>query len=206
MTDLYSRYPELAQCRADIDAALEALTEMYHKGGKLLLCGNGGSAADCEHIVGELMKSFILPRPVSAEQRAEMLQQSGPKTGDIFDKLQRGIPAISLPSQIAVSSAYCNDVDAELVYAQLVFGYGKKGDILLGLSTSGNSRNVAAAAEVARALGLKTIAMTGRSASVLSECCDICIRVPATETYMVQEYHLPVYHFLCAELERILFV
>ncbi|MBR6789932.1 MAG: SIS domain-containing protein [Oscillospiraceae bacterium] len=201
--ELYDRYPILRACETDIDTLLSMMLETYHTGGKILLCGNGGSHADCGHIVGELMKGFLLSRPVTAEMKAAL--EAIPGGEEIAPKLQRGIPAISLPAQGEVLSAYANDVDASLVYAQLVCGYGRPGDLLIGISTSGNSKNVVAAAVTARALGLKTAALTGKKESKLSEFCDCTIRVPETETFKVQELHLPVYHHLCAAMEDALF-
>ena len=164
----------------------------YQKGGKILICGNGGSASDSEHIVGELLKGFMLKRPVSDERIPEHLRKG----------LQGSLPAISLPSQCAILSAFINDVDPEMMYAQLVYGYAKKEDLVIGLSTSGNSKNVVNAIELAKCMGVSTISMTGEKESSLLELSDVTIRVPATETYQVQEYHLPVYHHLCAEVEK----
>lgn len=202
MDELMERYPTLAPCRASIQAALDILLDMSRRDGKLLICGNGGSAADCEHIVGELMKSFILPRPATGEV-ADALQKEFPD-GE-WRLLQNGVQAISLPSQAAISSAYINDVSAPMVYAQLVHGYAKPGDVLLCLSTSGNSGNVVNAAKVARAKGITTIAMTGAKDSKLSALCDVTIQAPATETFQIQELHLPIYHCLCSALEQALF-
>lgn len=205
MTELMTRYPQLEECRADIEKAMELLRNMYARGGKLLACGNGGSCADCEHIVGELMKSFLLHRPMTQDVKAG-LEALFPEDADKFYAcMQQGIPAISLPSQVAVLSAYVNDVDPEFFYAQLVQGYGRAGDVVLCISTSGNSKNVVRAAQMARALGLKTLALTGSKESVLSGLCDVTVRVPETQTFKVQELHLPVYHYLCAKLEEELF-
>ena len=200
--ELVERYPCLAGAMESIDLAAQMLVDTYQRGGTVLVCGNGGSAADSEHIVGELMKGFMSLRPMSEEQRKFM---SEAVDGDVLSKLQRGIPAISLPSQSAVISAYANDVDPELVYAQLVFGYGRPQDMLIGLSTSGNSKNVVAAAKVAKAMGLSTLALTGARESRLSELCDVTVRAPETETFKVQELHLPIYHYLCAYVEKYLF-
>ena len=192
---LYEKYSALEECREDIEKALELILHTYQNGGKVLVCGNGGSAADSEHIVGELMKGFLLKRPVTDERLPERLRKG----------LQGSLPAISLPSQCAILSAFINDVDPEMMYAQLVYGYAKENDLLIGLSTSGNSKNVVNAIEVAKCLGIKTLSLTGKKESKMSELSDVTIRVPETETYKVQEYHLPVYHYLCAEVERILF-
>ena len=192
---LYEKYTALEECREDIEKALELILHTYQNGGKVLVCGNGGSAADSEHIVGELMKGFLLKRPVTDERIPERLRMG----------LQGSLPAISLPSQCAILSAFINDVDPEMMYAQLVYGYAKENDLVIGLSTSGNSKNVVNAIEVAKCLGVKTLSLTGSKDSRMSELSDVTIRVPETETYKVQEYHLPVYHYLCAEVERILF-
>lgn len=192
---LYETYPALSVCRDDVEKAIEQMLHTYRQGGKLLLCGNGGSAADSDHIMGELMKGFLLPRPVTDERLPQRLRRG----------LQGSLPAISLPSQSAVLSAFCNDVDPEMMYAQLVYGYGRPGDLVVGISTSGNSKNVVNALEVAKCLGLSTLALTGEKESRLSQLADVTIRVPAVETYLVQEYHLPVYHYLCARVEQAMF-
>ncbi len=195
MKELLERYPALECCKDSITAALELMIDTYKNGGKVLVCGNGGSAADSEHIVGELMKGFLLKRPVTDERIPEHLRC----------RLQGSLPAISLPSQAAILSAFINDVDPETMYAQLVLGYANENDLLIGLSTSGNSKNVVAAVEVANAKGAKTIAMTGERDSKLSEISTVTIKVPSYETYKIQEYHLPVYHYLCAETEAAFF-
>lgn len=192
---LYERYPALEACKEDIEKAVEMMVETYQKGGKILTCGNGGSASDSEHIVGELLKGFTLKRPVSDERIPERLRKG----------LQGSLPAISLPSQSAILSAFINDVEPEMMYAQLVYGYAKKEDLVIGLSTSGNSKNVVNAIELAKCMGVTTISMTGETESKMSELSDVTIKVPANETYKVQEYHLPVYHYLCAEVEKAFF-
>lgn len=192
---LYERYPGLEVCKEDIEKALGMMIDTYKKGGKILICGNGGSASDSEHIVGELLKGFMLKRPVTDERIPEHLRKG----------LQGSLPAISLPSQSAILSAFINDVDPEMMYAQLVYGYAKSEDLVIGLSTSGNSKNVVNALEVAKCVGAKTLAMTGERESKMSELSDVTIRVPETETYKVQEYHLPVYHYLCAGVEAYFF-
>lgn len=202
---LTDRYPSLTACEKDILAAYEKMLACYENGGKMLFCGNGGSAADAEHIVGELMKGFLLKRP-PIESHKEAFAAAFPEDADyIISHLQRGIPAISLVSQSAVQSAFNNDVAADMVYAQQVYGYGKPGDLVFGITTSGNSKNVVYAMKVAKAMGLTTIGLTGAKESALSAICDVTIRVPQTETYMVQELHLPVYHWLCAALEDTIF-
>lgn len=192
MKKLFERYPSLSVCQKDITNALDAIIKTYNNGGKILVCGNGGSASDSEHIVGELMKGFIIERPVSDERIPEEIRKN----------LQGALPAISLVSQSSLLSAYINDVDPEMVYAQLVYGYAKENDLLICLSTSGNSKNVVCAAEVAKTLDIKTIALTGVNESRLSDICDVTIRVPEKTTYKVQELHLPVYHYLCAAVEK----
>jgi len=192
MERLLALYPEIKSCEAKIKSALEAMIDTYECGGKILVCGNGGSAADCEHIVGELMKGFHLRRSVKEERIPE----------DIRSCLQGALPAISLPSQISILSAFSNDADPQMMYAQLVYGYALENDLVIGISTSGNSKNIVNAMTVAKALGIKTIALTGENASKLSQICDITINVPSNETYRVQEYHLPIYHYLCAMVEK----
>ncbi|MBE7087603.1 MAG: SIS domain-containing protein [Clostridiales bacterium] len=195
---LMDRYPQLNDCKIDIENAIKVIADSYHKDGKVLLCGNGGSASDCEHISGEFLKGFLSKRKIKDGEYPNF---------DEFarEKLQKGIPAIPLTSLTALISAFSNDVDAELVYAQLVFALGKKTDVFVGLSTSGNAKNVSHGAKVAKELGLKTIAMTGKNNSKLSDVCDITIKVPETETFKVQELHLPVYHAICAQVEEDIF-
>lgn len=195
MENLLKRYPELSSCKEAIENARELIISTYKNGGKVLVCGNGGSAADSEHIVGELMKGFMSKRTVTDERIPEHLRQ----------KLQGALPAISLPSQTAVLSAFINDCDPEMLYAQLVYGYARDNDLVIGLSTSGNSKNIVNALEVAKCVGAKTLAMTGEKESKLSALCDVTIKVPETETYKIQELHLPVYHYLCAAVEKEIF-
>lgn len=195
MEQLIERYPILSQCRESIAAALKLMIETYKNGGKVLVCGNGGSAADSEHIVGELMKGFLSHRKVSDDRIPKSLSKY----------LQGALPAISLPSQCAILSAFINDVEPDMMYAQLVYGYAREGDLVIGLSTSGNSGNVVNAVEVAKCVGARTLALTGEKESKLSEMATVTIRVPETETYKVQELHLPVYHYLCAETEKEMF-
>lgn len=206
LEELLSSYPALEVCKNDIAAALKALIDTYRAGGTILLCGNGGSAADCEHIAGELLKGFLSRRKMTDETAAKFRAVLGDGANEFIEKLQGGIPAISLPSQAGVLTAFANDVDAEFVYAQLVYAYAKPGDALIAISTSGNSKNCVRAAETAKALGIRTIALTGAKESKLSKICDVTVRVPETETFKVQEYHLPVYHYLCAALEEEIFI
>ncbi len=192
MHELFERYPRLKVCENSIKSALEMMIDTYDNRGKILICGNGGSAADCEHMVGELMKGFMRKREVTDERIPEAIRK----------KLQGCLPAISLPSQCAVLSAFINDVDPEMMYAQLVYGYAEENDLLIALSTSGNSKNIVNAAKVAKCLGIKTLSLTGKNESRLSRLCDVTIQVPETETFKIQELHLPVYHYLCKEIER----
>ena len=198
---LIERYPELAVCMEDMKKAYHLLEEAYTNGMKLLVCGNGGSASDSEHIVGELMKEFKLKRKVYSDHAA-VLQEIDPELGQtLAEHLQGALPAISLTGHSSLQTAYMNDAVPELVFAQQVNGYGKPGDVFLGISTSGNSKNVLYAAVNAKAKGLKVIGLTGAKENKLMKYADVCIRVPETETYKIQELHLPVYHCLCLMLE-----
>lgn len=199
--ELLNRYPVLHSCITEIEAARDAIIACYEAGGKLLLCGNGGSCADCDHITGELMKGFLSRRPLD-ETRKNAMQAACPQlTEDALAKLQQGLPAISLVSMSGLNSAFCNDVDPELIYAQSVLALGKPGDVLIGLSTSGNAKNVYAAAQVAKGIGMRVIGLTGQKGGLLKSLADIAVCVPETETFKVQELHLPVYHYLCAAVE-----
>ena len=199
---LIDRYPKLIVCREDIASAYKILETAYSSGRKLLVCGNGGSASDSEHIVGELMKEFKLKRRVFSEQ-AVALKEIDPEMGQVLaDNLQGALPAISLTGHSALTTAFMNDAVPELVFAQQVNGYGKPGDVFLGISTSGNSKNVLFAAVNAKAKGLKVIGLTGAKENKMMQYADVCIRVPETETYKIQELHLPVYHCLCLMLEE----
>lgn len=201
MNELMKRYPSLAFCKTEIGQAVKAMIRCYEHGGKVMICGNGGSCADADHIVGELMKGFLKKRPLSGEKKQEMLTRCPELDGVLLGKLQGGLPAVSLCSLTALNSAFCNDVDPELIYAQSVLGLGDPGDILICISTSGNAKNVFAAAQVAKALGLTVIGLTGMGGGKLGKTADICICVPEKETFKVQELHLPVYHYLCAATE-----
>ena len=205
LTELFERYPALASIENDIVTAENMMLDTYYAGGKILACGNGGSCSDANHIVGELMKGFLLKRPMTTDIRAKFENALGEEAEDFAKKLQRGIPAIALDAASALFTAYANDVDADYVYAQLVFGYAKDNDMLIGISTSGNSKNVVNAMKAAKALGIKTLGLTGARESKLSSIADCTIRVPETETFKVQEYHLPVYHYLCAAVEEKIF-
>lgn len=193
--ELAARHPLLEKCLPEIYAAYELLEVCYRKEGSVYLCGNGGSAADAEHIAGELMKSFVLRRPVSDIFSRQL---GDPEIGI---RLQGALRAFSLVGSPGFSTAFANDVSPELVFAQQVYGYGREEDAVWGLSTSGNSKNVLNALKVGRAKKMVTLGMTGQGGGKMAEFCDVCIRVPETETYKVQELHLPVYHALCRMLE-----
>lgn len=195
LSDLIARYPKLEECRSSIQEAYDLLTATFMKDGKLLVCGNGGSAADAEHWAGELLKGFSDPRPLTASMCKGLAPQ-------LAYRLQWAFPVIPLTGFLAFSTAFGNDVDPECVFAQLVLALGRTGDVLAALSTSGNSLNVCRAAEVARAKGLTVLAMTGISGGKLKELADVCICVPAEQTPHVQEFHLPVYHCLSLMLEE----
>ncbi|MBQ7957268.1 MAG: SIS domain-containing protein [Clostridia bacterium] len=205
MNDLFRRYPELSVCRESLEKAVEMMCETYYNGGKILVCGNGGSCADSEHIVGELMKSFTLARKIPDEDREKLFSLLGDESKLFVENLQRGIPAFSLCSQSGVMTAYNNDVNPDMVYAQLLYACGKKEDLLIGISTSGNSKNVVNAVKAAKAFGIKSLCLTGAKECMLDDFADCIIKVPETETYKIQELHLPVYHYLCLETEKKLF-
>ena len=206
MNELLARYPALEVCKEDILKAKDALIQCYENGGKLLLCGNGGSCADCDHIVGELMKGFLKKRPLTDEKKAEM-QKSCPDLDDYtLNSLQDALPAISLTSYNALNTAFANDVDPELTFAQGVIGLAKKNDVLIAISTSGNSKSVTAAAKVAKALGVRVIELSGRDGGTLRAYADVAVIAPEYETYKIQELHLPIYHYLCAEIEKHFFI
>ena len=200
LQNLIRRQPSLEACATAIQAALDMLITAFENGGKLLLCGNGGSAADCDHIVGELMKSFLRPRPLPAKHH-EALSRCGTEGQLLADTLQGGLPCVALTGHIALNFAIANDVRADVAFAQQVYTLGRAGDVLWGLSTSGNSRNVVHAFHVARVLGVRTLALTGQGGGLLGQIADVAVRVPATTTVAIQELHLPVYHTLCEALE-----
>lgn len=199
---LTGRYPVLAACREDINAAFNTFAQTFAQDGKLLICGNGGSAADAEHIVGELMKGFKKKRPVSNSLTDKLIEIAPEDGKELAANLQEGLPAIALDGHFSLTTAFMNDCNPLMCFAQQVNGYGKPGDSLLAISTSGNSRNVVYAAITAKAKGLKVVGLTGERQSRLSQLADVCIRVPETETYKIQELHLPVYHALCLMLEE----
>lgn len=197
--------PALRECEPAIISAWEHLLHCFRSGGKLLLCGNGGSASDCEHIVGELMKGFMLPRPLPESVKAKILTAWPEQGAYLSNHLQGALPAISLVSHTSLSTALINDVAADMVYAQQVYGYGRPGDALLALSTSGNAKNVLNAVRIAGVCDMNTIAITGSSGGELFHLAQCVIRLPADKTYRIQELTLAVYHCLCAMLEREIF-
>ena len=192
MDNIFDRYPQLKCCEKDIENGLNLIIETYKNGGKVLVCGNGGSAADCEHIVGELMKGFLCKRKVNDERLLTELREN----------LQGALPAISLCSQTGLMTAFNNDLDPDYVFAQQVFGYGKENDLMIAISTSGNSKNVLKAVEVANCIGVKTLVLTGCDGGKIKDMATVTICVPSTETYKVQEYHLPIYHYFCGMVEK----
>ena len=198
---LCERYPALKIVEDDIARAYQILEDSYKNGGKLLVAGNGGSAADAEHIVGDLMKGFKLPRKPQSDFADKLIQTNTELGAVLAENLQGALPAIALDGHPALSTAYMNDCEPLLCFAQQVNGYGKTGDVFLGISTSGNSKKVLYAATTAHAKGMKVIGLTGAKSSKLEQMSDVCIKVPQIETYMIQEFHLPVYHCLCLMLE-----
>ena len=193
-------YPALTPCQKDILTATELLIGSYENGGKLLVCGNGGSAADSLHIVGELMKSFCNKRILPKENRKK-LSEYGEDGKRLADSLQGALPAVSLINESSLSTAFLNDVNPEMVFAQQVFGLGKKGDILLGISTSGNAKNVHYASIAAKSKELHVLSLTGKDGGLMQQISDVTITVPESETYKIQELHLPIYHAICRALE-----
>lgn len=202
--ELVNRYPSLKSCKVEIENATRVFIEVYKKSGKLLICGNGGSASDAQHIVGELMKAFCKKRKISAEIEQNL------KKNPLFDdelilNLEGSLPAISLNSETSLMTATMNDRVSELVYAQQVLGYAKDNDALLCISTSGNSKNIVNAASVAKAMNIKVVSLTGQKDSKLSSISDITIKAPEVETFKIQELHLPIYHAICLEIEEYFF-
>lgn len=201
MNELLLRYPKLKSAENEIKAALKTLISVYENGGTLFVCGNGGSAADCDHIVGELVKSFKIKRPITAELEEKLINQ-GELGSSLAVLLERGLPAVSLCEHNSLSTAYANDRDPYAVFAQQLSVLGRKGDALIALTTSGNSQNCLYAATVAKAMGISVISITGENGGKISRIADVAMKLPETETYLVQELTLPVYHYLCAELEK----
>ena len=198
IVDLINRYPLLKGCADDIKRAYSLMSDCYRAGGKVLICGNGGSAADAEHWAGELMKGFIDNRPLSVEIKKKL-------GSELADNLQGALPTIPLSGFLSLATAFSNDANPEFLFSQMVWGLGKKNDILIGISTSGNSKNILLALQTAVALGMKTIGLSGEKGGRMSDIVDVCIRVPSTEVHRIQEYHLPVYHCICLMLEDTFF-
>ncbi len=202
ISDLIDRYPRLAPIEDDIYNAYALIRDCYKNDGKLLVAGNGGSAADSEHIVGELMKSFELPRPLPKEVKDRLAQVDNSMGRELADNLEEGLPAIALTTHEALTTAYANDVNGSLSVAQQLNGYGRKGDVFLGISTSGNSKNILYASVLAKAKGISVIALSGRDGGELKKYSDIDVIVPEHVTYKIQELHLPIYHCWCRMLEK----
>ena len=198
---LMKRYPVLEACKEEIIGGYELMEECYKNGGKLLIAGNGGSAADSEHIAGELMKRFKIPRSIPEDLKKKLIEIDSVRGENLSKNLERPLMAIPLVAHEALTTAYINDVDGLGVSAQQLYGFGRAGDLFLGITTSGNSQNVMSATVVARALGIKVLGLTGENGGELSQVANVCVKVPETETYMVQELHLPVYHCWCLMLE-----
>ncbi len=199
--ELLNNYPSLEVCKNEIVSATDSIINCYKNGGKVLICGNGGSSADSGHIVGELMKGFLKMRPITDMQKKDMKREYPDFPEEMFSRLQGSLPAINLTENSVIISAFANDVDPDMSYAQQVLGYANKGDVFIGISTSGNAKNVANAVKVARAKGAATIGLTGKDGGLLKALCDTTIIVPQNETYKIQELHLPVYHYICAAVE-----
>lgn len=201
LDELFERYPQLTLCRSDFEKAYKCLRNSYESGGKLLVAGNGGSAADSEHIVGELMKSFLFDRKINAEFESSLINRFGDEGVRLAGQLEGTLTAIPLTSMPALTSAFANDVDAAVSFAQMLYAYANKEDVFMGISTSGNSKNIIYAFMVAKAKGIPSIALTGGTGGKCRELADIVICVPESETFKIQELHLPVYHALCSMLE-----
>ena len=199
---LIQRYPILESIKNDIDKAIDILIKSYESGGKLLVGGNGGSCSDSEHIVGELMKGFLSKRVIDEDMKDRLISIGGEIGKELSTSLQGALPAISLSGEAALSTAFMNDVDPDMTYAQQVYGYGTDKDILLAISTSGNAKNLIYAATVAKAKNMKVIALSGKDGGKLSKIADVSIIAPDDETYRIQELHLPIYHAICIALEE----
>ena len=205
LNQLFVRYPKLESLEKPISLAAEVMIETFRNGRKVLVCGNGGSSADAGHIVGELMKSFEVKRPLQSEIQQKLKSQFGERGSLLAEKLQQGLPAISLSEHTSLVTAISIDVGGDFIFAQQVTGYGKSGDVLLALSTSGNAQNVIYALIIAKAKGLKTIGITGETGGEMKTFCDVLINVPETGTAYIQELQLPVYHVLCQMIEQEMF-
>lgn len=201
LEDLIKRYPALESLKNEISIAGQTLIECYERKGKVLVCGNGGSSSDSDHIVGELMKGFEHKRPIDDTLKNQLMEIGGERGAYLAIKLQCALPAISLTAHSALITAVANDTDANLIFAQQVVGYGNSSDVLIAISSSGNSQNVLDAIVTAKAKGLYVIGLTGESGGKMNTMCDILIKVPGTRTASVQEFHLPVYHALCVMIE-----
>jgi len=205
LEDFISRYPQLVSVKDEIQKAADCLIMCYQQGRKVLVCGNGGSCSDSDHIVGELMKGFEHKRPIGESLKKQLLEFAGERGEYLAGKLQQGLPAISLTAHSALITAVANDTDADLIFAQQVVGYGKAGDVLIGISSSGNSQNVVDALITAKAKEMVVIGLTGETGGKMKPFCDILINVPGKRTAFVQELHLPVYHVLCLMVENYFF-
>lgn len=205
LTILEDRYPVLKAVHDEVWEAFSIMRDSFLKGGKLLLCGNGGSSSDSDHIVGELMKAFCAKRKIKPELQSRLQELYGEEAEYFTKHLEQGLPAISFSSQTALHTAFSNDQDEALFYAQCLLGYGKKEDILFGISTSGNAKNVGYALKLAKAMGVKSILLTGKDGGTGKDLADLSIIVPSGETYQIQELHLPIYHCLCLMLEQYFF-
>lgn len=205
MAELIARYPILNSVKAEIEACYQVLEECYRNDGKLLIAGNGGSCADAEHIVGELMKGFCKRRELSEEMRERLCEFDAEHGKMLADGLQGGLMAIALTGHNALSTAFANDVNADMIYAQQVWGYGRIGDVFLGITTSGNAQNVDYAVTAAKAKGMKVLGLTGKDGGRLKQRADIAVVVPEMETFKIQELHLPIYHAICLMLEEYFF-
>lgn len=203
--DLLYRYPQLNGCSTQIQDAYVRLRELYEHDGCLFAAGNGGSAADCEHIVGELMKSFLFKRKIQDHLQIQMQEMYGDEAGRLCRGLEGGLAAISLPSLVSLGTAIINDMDKDMIYAQMICAVGKESDVFLGISTSGNSDNIIHAMMTAKAKKMICIGLTGKETCRMDGLADVVVHVPETETYKVQELHLPVYHALCAMIETVFF-
>ena len=205
LLELMERHPRLLPLRDEIAKAAELLVLCFRNGGKLLVCGNGGSSSDSDHIAGEMMKGFVHSRRINEKLRNALVASGGERGAYLSEKLQQGLPSISLSAHTALITAIANDTDADLIFAQQVISYGKPGDVLMALSTSGNSRNVIDAIITAKATDMIVIGLTGESGGKMSQLCDILIAVPSEGTAFIQELHLPVYHAICRIVESEIF-
>jgi len=201
LNELVERYPQLLSRKSEIARAADTLISCFRQGGKLLLCGNGGSSSDSDHIAGELLKGFEHKRPLSGKLKNNLIKVDKERGLYLSEMLQKGLPAISLSAHTGLITAVANDTDADLIYAQQVISFGKPGDILMALSTSGNSHNIIDAIVTARSIGITVIGLTGESGGKIGRMCDILINVPEKKTAFVQELHLPVYHTICRIVE-----